>query len=606
MVKDERSLLVKRQSQELLEGTEKKKTKSKSKASPFDCFDIVEDVHFPKKKDVVETTEEKKKHLYTCLQFPKGFSKTTCCQYCPLKNPFWPADKCKTPNEDMTNDRATFTFWETTLNTAAGRTSYIANGYKMTKPAASAKTWVLEFMMEMLPTENMPSGKWYPSQAAATDTLDAAGGVKVAKCQPIISFIQQHGTTTESHITGAFGGTGEMPASISCHCTGISTAPCKFFSDEACTTEMTVTEFPVNYYAEGAEPPATPTVPARDGNPDTPTVPSPSVAGTNDAISLQGLDGNTPGISGVPPFSEGERGTAVANLPTKDGTGGHKIAKHSFDARYPSFWISSDAVLAVALHGRRDFLTTCGTPLEPYIKLYSATCDLEDVENGNLMAKIKIPGYTDFLKQDGIDFSGGNLYTTSTSAKLTALMPDLTSTPPVDITEAVRIIDATKGTDAGDGAATPPQPGSQASTCTTFTWDMSKVAPTTTGPGNFKTGEFVDPFNPTATEVVGGTIVCYCAAEKLACALKELTGFATKTPEEIKTNCKATPTLIITTMLTNGDETCQALEQGGGGALPMTILGSDGTTATAILMTEGDTAIGNIKTNIKALAGTCR
>jgi len=88
---DERPLALKRNSMKTTEYT------------LADCFDAV----FKQSIDG---------DRFFCLQFPLPLlvKNNRCCQYCPYKNPFWPADKCMTVNPAMDFQRIDYYATRTT------------------------------------------------------------------------------------------------------------------------------------------------------------------------------------------------------------------------------------------------------------------------------------------------------------------------------------------------------------------------------------------------------------------------------------------------------------------------------------------------------------
>jgi len=213
LMQDERSLLVKRDSREVLESEKKKKKKSKKKkkkATPFDCWDIVKDRVFAKKKKKDDDDE------YTCLQYPTPFfSKKKCCQYCPFKNPFWPADKCKTKNPALAG---------------GAKIDYFTSTGAATRCDA-AKLVVSIGLNDLDDGADMVVSTWNPS---ATGGAAPTGGTCYA-----ITFTQGTGTTAIDGITGG-GQPNILPASLIAECDKWGGSHLKFYQGTTCTTGDTL------------------------------------------------------------------------------------------------------------------------------------------------------------------------------------------------------------------------------------------------------------------------------------------------------------------------------------------------------------------------------
>jgi len=213
LLQDERSLLVKRDSRAVLDSEKKKKKKKKKKkATPFDCWDIVKDRVFAKKKKKDDDDE------YTCLQYPTPFfSKKKCCQYCPFKNPFWPADKCKTKNPELAGGAKIDYFTSTGAATECD----------------SAKLVVSIGLNDLDDGASMVVSTW---NTAATGGAAATGGTCYA-----VTFTQGTGTTAIDGLGGSNAVTRNiLPASVIAECDRWGGGHLKFFKGTTCTTGDTL------------------------------------------------------------------------------------------------------------------------------------------------------------------------------------------------------------------------------------------------------------------------------------------------------------------------------------------------------------------------------
>lgn len=272
---DARSLLVKRESRDptgtsddqLVDegGGEKKSAEAKQTAKPWDCFDIIKEVHFPDKAKHSEFGDpaggsefEVERKTYKCLQFPYYLSKTRCCQWCPKKNPFWPADKCKTPNPDL--HRAQVAFYDAEYIvadeescmghiSAGSNAGVLSDGSPVPAPGpgdyladyeinpdiavVDEENWkkhyavALQFL-DLGPNETLNAGSFSPDLGPTIHGRHFGGG---SSCYRLDFVINQHETEEIAKIDGFKWGPHNyvFPTHLKCYCEGPEQSYCVFF-----------------------------------------------------------------------------------------------------------------------------------------------------------------------------------------------------------------------------------------------------------------------------------------------------------------------------------------------------------------------------------------
>jgi len=230
LLQDERSLLVKRESRQLSSSKKDKKGTKKKKASPLDCFDIGK-MYIAKKDSKTSTDDDE----YLCVQYPFFLSKKKCCRYCPLKNPFFPADKCKTKNPELAGG-ATIQYFATS---DSGGT------------CASTKLIVTFEINDLDEGASMTVGTWNEDASPPASSM--------AKCYPIT--VKQGPLAAVTGITGGNPET-ELPKAVDVQCDQWGTQKLNFWKTTACTgaenlifTDLSLFDVPASTTCHTLNPP---------------------------------------------------------------------------------------------------------------------------------------------------------------------------------------------------------------------------------------------------------------------------------------------------------------------------------------------------------------